>query len=101
MTQPRSAIINRRSFIRGLGVCVALPTLESLLPSARALGAAVAPATTATGMPLRAAFIAFANGSNYHRWLPKGEVREFELNQGFVALKNLQDNSQILPTLAD
>ena len=93
--------LNRRSFLRGLGVCVALPTLESILPSASALAASpTALATTATGMPLRTAFIAFANGSNYQRWAPKGEGRDYELNEGFIAMKDLKDKFQIITNLA-
>src|SRR5690349_17687733 len=66
----RSPGLNRRAFLRGVGVSLALPTLESISPIARALAApANAPlATTPGGMPLRMGFIAFANGSNYVRW---------------------------------
>ena len=67
--------ISRRGFLRGLGVTVALPTLESVTtPFAKETAQSLA--TTATGMPLRMGFIAFANGSNYVRWAPKGEGRE-------------------------
>lgn len=101
MTSSSLTRLNRRSFLRGLGVCMAMPTLESLLPSARALPAvAASPATTASGMPLRMGFIAFANGSNYQRWVPKGEGREYELNEGFVAMKDLKDRFQIITNLA-
>ena len=55
--------VNRRRFLRGLGVTMALPALESLLP--RALASVTAPnalATTPTGAPLRMAFMYFPNG---------------------------------------
>ncbi|HEY7117425.1 MAG TPA: hypothetical protein VH475_12615 [Tepidisphaeraceae bacterium] len=58
--------LTRRRFLRGVGACVALPAFESLLrPS---LAAAAAPAatsmgTTATGAPLRMAFVYFPNGA--------------------------------------
>jgi hypothetical protein len=93
--------IERRTFLRGLGVCVTLPTLESFLPLARAAApAANALATTASGMPLRAAFIAFANGSNYERWLPKGEGRDYELNETFEPAADARDKFQIITSLA-
>ena len=93
--------LQRRSFLRGLGVCVALPTLESILPVTRVLGAAPAtPATTASGMPLRMGFVAFANGSHYAQWVPKGEGRDYELNEGFLALRGLKDKFQIITNLA-
>ncbi len=92
---------SRRSFLRGLGVCLALPTLESVTPVGRALAASTPGlATTASGMPLRMGFVAFANGSNYQRWLPKGEGRNYELNETFVPMKALKDKFQILTGLA-
>jgi hypothetical protein len=57
----------RRGFLRGLGVTVALPMLESLRPAARLFASETPLASTSTGMPLRLGFIAFANGSNYQR----------------------------------
>src|SRR3954469_12372450 len=95
--------INRRAFLRGLGVCVALPTLESLAPVARAAeavaGAAAPLANTAGGMPLRMGFIAFANGSNYVRWLPKGEGKGYELNETFAPMAALKNKFQVLTHL--
>src|SRR5262245_33316293 len=93
---------NRRAFLRGLGVCVALPTLESLPPAVRAATttAAAPPAMTATGMPLRMGFVAFANGSNYVRWLPKGGGRDYELNETFAPMAGLKDKFQVVTHLA-
>src|SRR5262245_28935215 len=92
--------ITRRGFLRGLGVSVALPTLESLRPTSRVFAAETAPsttlATTASGMPLRIGFIAFANGSNYQRWKPKGDGREYELNETFEPMQSLKDKFQII-----
>lgn len=97
----KTASLSRRSFLRGLGVCLALPTLESVAPVGRALGA-TSPglATTASGMPLRMGFVAFANGSNYQRWLPKGEGRNYELNETFVPMQGLKEKFQVLTGLA-
>jgi hypothetical protein len=93
--------LSRRSFLRGLGVTVALPTFESLLPRAPAATAAAAPlAATATGMPLRMGFVAFANGSNYERWLPKGEGRDYEMNETFAPMRGLKASFQIITNLA-
>src|SRR5438552_827559 len=97
--------VSRRGFLRGVGVCVALPTLESFWPAAKAFagtavtGAEAPLAATAAGMPLRMAFIAFANGVNYPRWVPKGEGRNFELNEGFAAVKDLKDRFQVITNL--
>jgi hypothetical protein len=93
---------SRRAFLRGIGACLALPTLESLVPAARAatVTARAGAATTATGMPLRMAFVAFANGSNYERWLPKGTGRHYQLNETFEPMKPLKDKFQIISSLA-
>jgi hypothetical protein len=102
MNKRRAAAIQRRTFLRGLGACVALPTLESLLPTlSRAAAASALPqlATTPTGMPLRMGFIAFANGSNYERWLPRGEGRNYELNETFEPAAALRDKFQIITNL--
>ena len=94
-------IRSRRTFLRGLGACVALPALESLTPAARAIaGPARGPATTASGMPMRMAFVAFPNGSNYERWTPKGEGRDFVLNETFAPMEGLKDKFQVITRLA-
>jgi hypothetical protein len=94
-------VANRRAFLRGLGVCVALPTLESLTPTARALaGPARGLATTASGMPMRMAFVAFPNGSNYERWTPKGQGRDFTLNETFAPMEGLRNKFQVITNLA-
>jgi hypothetical protein len=95
--------LTRRAFLRGLGVCVALPTLESIGPIAKAVAAPTggAPlATTASGMPLRMGFIAFANGSNYVRWVPKGEGRNYEMNETFTPMRDLKEKFQVVTHLA-
>jgi hypothetical protein len=72
-----------------------MPTLS------RAAAASALPqlATTPTGMPLRMGFIAFANGSNYERWLPRGEGRNYELNETFEPAAALRDKFQIITNL--
>jgi hypothetical protein len=96
---------SRRTFLRGVGACIALPTLDSLFSGGklRAAGAAVgknAPlAVTGSGMPLRMAFIQFANGANQERWAPKGEGREFVLNETFAPMQELKDKFQIISNL--
>ena len=62
--------MDRRHFLRGLGACIALPSLASLVPS-RVLAAEAAQglATTATGAPLRTAFVYFPNGAIPATWI--------------------------------
>src|SRR5262245_37573334 len=93
--------LSRRAFLRGLGACIALPSLECLLP---AVSAADKPAgnlaTTLGGMPLRAAFLGFPNGCNYERWVPKGEGKDHELNETFAPMADLKGRFQIITGLA-
>jgi hypothetical protein len=97
--------LTRRGFLRGLGVCVALPAFESLASPACAVaeaigGASGAPlAVTAGGMPLRMAFVAFANGVNYQRWTPRGAGKSYELNEGFKSITDLKDRFQVITSL--
>jgi hypothetical protein len=86
---------DRRTFLRGLGAMIALPALEAF-----AAPATTRLATTASGRPLRMGFVAFANGSNYERWLPKGEGRDYELNETFAPMRDLKDKFQIITNLA-
>ena len=89
---------SRRRFLRGLGAAVALPALESMLP--RGINSALAGATrglgtTASGAPLRMAFLYFPNGANQKTWWPKGEGAGFELNKTMEPLASLRDKIQV------
>ena len=92
----------RRAFLRGLGACVALPSLESLLPASAAAQttAGRALAVTPGGMPLRAAFIGFPNGCNYERWVPEGEGKDYRLNETFAPMADLKGRFQVITGLA-
>jgi hypothetical protein len=94
--------LNRRHFLRGLGACVALPAFASLLP-ARLLAASSAKklAVTATGAPLRAAFLYFPNGSIPSAWWPKEKGTEFELSKTLQPLEQCRQHLQILGGLDD
>ena len=50
-------------------------------------------------MPLRMGFVAFANGSNYQRWEPKGDGRDYELNETFIPMRDLKDKFQVVTHL--
>src|SRR5687767_3890004 len=96
----RHLSLSRRQFLRGLGTCVALPAFASV--PARVLGAespTAKLATTATGAPLRTAFVYFPNGAIPASWWPKGgegEGREFELQNTLEPLASARDHIQVL-----
>lgn len=89
---------SRRDFLRGLGACVAVPTLASLRP-ARLLASA-APletlATTGTGAPLRTAFVFFPNGAIPASWWPKEPGTSFDLSRTLEPLAARRESVQIL-----
>ena len=86
----------RRKFLRGAGACLALPALEALSPTLRAVAAEqAAPATTATGMPLRMAFLAVPDGVNLETWRPQGSGTQYELGKTFEPVAHLKEKFQI------
>src|SRR5436190_1761294 len=94
--------LSRRHFLRGLGACIALPALESLRPfqlvaadasSARRL------ATTATGAPLRTAFVYFPNGAIPSAWWPKEEGTAFDFSSTLKPLEPCRQYIQLLAGL--
>src|SRR5436190_841081 len=91
--------LSRRAFLRGLGVCVALPALESL----NTLSAQIIPrpaAVTPSGAPLRMAFMEFANGALPQYWWPTGQPgTDFELNRTMRPLQALKNKIQIVSGL--
>jgi hypothetical protein len=91
------AAINRRNFLRGVGACIALPAFSSLLPQ-RMLAADRAGrlATTASGAPLRTAFVFFPNGAIPARWWPDGGETDFRLNATLAPLESMRGHLQVL-----
>jgi Protein of unknown function (DUF1552) len=99
-----SDAMSRRHFLRGLGACVALPAFGSALTS-KMLSAVVSPeaqlATTATGAPLRTAFVFFPNGAIPSRWWPAGGGgSDFALSATLQPLEAMRRHVQILGGLA-
>src|SRR5262245_6612907 len=93
--------LNRRGFLRGVGACVALPALPSLLPRWAQAAAEVAPSTAASaasGAPLRMAFVTIPNGVNLDQWWPK-EGKEFQLAPTMEPLAALKDQIQVISGL--
>ena len=91
--------LTRRNFLRGLGACIALPAFESIMPvrSLAAVGSGSAKlATTASGAPLRTAFLYFPNGAIQSKWWPKGDSTNFELSRTLEPLASVRQHIQVL-----
>jgi hypothetical protein len=98
----RHLALTRRNFLRGVGVCLALPIFESALaPVLRAAAVATAAqggplGVTGTGAPLRMAFVYFPNGAHQQNWWPSGEGASFELGRTMQPLAALKSSIQVV-----
>ena len=90
--------LSRRTFLRGVGVSLALPAFESFVRPGLLANAVAAPgaATTASGAPLRMAYVYVPNGVNQTHWWPKGSGKDFELSQTLKSLENVKQHVQIM-----
>lgn len=84
----------RRGFLRGIGAAVALPALESFRPLLAA-AAERAVATTASGAPLRMAYLYIPNGVNVDLWRPKGTTASYKLGETFKSMEAHRADFQI------
>lgn len=90
--------VNRRLFLKGLGAGVALPALETFMP--RQLAAAEGTvATTASGAPLRTAFLYKPNGMNMDKWAVTGTGKEFTLGATHEPYAKFRDDLHIIGNL--
>lgn len=88
MKQSHSAMIDRRRFLRGVGVTLALPTLASLVPRRAAAAAVTA--------PVRMAFMSIPNGVQQDHWFP---TADFQLNETMAPLEKLKEHFQVISGL--
>lgn len=86
------APINRRTFLRGLGVSVALPYLEAMAPLS-------ALAVTPKAAPVRMAFLFVPNGINMTDWTPSA-AGALELTKTLQPLANVRNQVNVLTGLA-
>jgi len=89
----------RRNFLRGLGLSVALPLMESAVPQSLAETSQQF-AVTPDGDPLRTAFLYVPNGVNVSKWFPKGEGSDYQLNETMQPLSDLKSDFQVVSGLA-
>jgi hypothetical protein len=95
----RQLSLNRRQFLRGMGACVALPFLEMGMPSFLRAATTTSDSplgVTASGMPLRMAFVTFPNGAHQANWWPAGEGAGFTLGKTMEPLAALKSSLQVV-----
>ena len=85
--------LSRRTFLRGLGISVSLPLLESMQP-VRALAS-----TAAIRPPVRMAFLFVPNGMHMPDWTPAREGRHFVLPRILRTMEPVRRDITILSGL--
>jgi hypothetical protein len=100
----RHAALSRRTFLRGVGVTMALPWLESLpvwgetTESAAATAAAAPDALTgmAGAFPKRFAVLFMGNGINGNHWWSKGSGADMKLGKTLEPLEGLKGKVNVI-----
>ena len=85
--------LSRRTFLRGVGVTLSLPLLESMIPAATLLGQTVAKPRTRLGA------IYFPHGAIMPQWTPAAEGAGFELTPILQPLKPFYNQITIVSDL--
>ncbi|QXD25839.1 DUF1552 domain-containing protein [Opitutia bacterium ISCC 51] len=92
--------LSRRHFLKGLGAAIALPTFQSALPGNLLASKTAHPmATTATGAPLRTAFVTFPNGAIPASWWPEDSENDFQLSSTLSPLESQKNSLQVIQGL--
>jgi hypothetical protein len=87
--------LSRRRFLRGFGAAVALPAFESFRPLMAASAPGKAIATTASGAPLRMAYLYIPNGVNLAHWRPEGTSGNYKMGSSFASMEKHREDFQI------
>ena len=86
--------ITRRTILRGAGVAMSLPWLESI-----ARGAPVAATENLSEPPLRTAFLFMPNGVRPDYWTPAGDGEDYEITPHLKAFESLKSEYILLENL--
>jgi hypothetical protein len=86
--------IPRRAVLRGMGVTLALPFLDAMVPAQTTL------AQTAAKPPLRIGFCFVPHGALIDQWTPASEGSQWELARNLEPLKNVKDQVVVLSNLS-
>lgn len=88
-------LTSRRGFLRGFGAAVSLPALEAFRPLMAASTTARAVGTTASGAPLRMAYLYIPNGVNVEKWRPTGTASGYKMGESFGEMEKHRKDFQI------
>ena len=94
MTYITKKHLPRRTFLRGVGVTLALPLLDSMLPAQTPLGKTAAAAKSRLGC------IYVPHGATMDKWTPAQEGAGFEFTEILSPLKKFADRVTVVSNLA-
>jgi hypothetical protein len=94
MTFITKRALPRRTFLRGMGVTLALPLLDSMIPAATAI------AQTAASPKSRFCGIYVPHGATMDKWTPAIEGTGFEITETLKPLEKLRDRLNVVSNLA-
>ena len=86
--------LERRTFLKGLGVAVGLPMLEAMVP-------AFAATTNVVKSPVRTAFVYVPNGVVMDNWTPAEAGKNFTFQRTLKPLQPFQDQTLVISGLMD
>jgi len=86
--------LSRRTLLRGAGVSVALPLLDSMVPAQTPL------AKTAANSKSRLSCIYVPHGATMYKWTPEAEGRGFDFTEILASLEPYRDRVTIVSNLA-
>jgi hypothetical protein len=84
----------RRTFLRGLGVTLSLPLLDSMIPAQTPL------ASTAANPQIRLGLCFMPHGAVMNNWTPIGEGSDFDLNRTLQPLAPFKNQLVVVSNLA-
>src|SRR6266404_3091151 len=84
----------RRTFLRGAGVAIALPLLDSMVPAQTAL------TKTAANPKSRLGCIYVPHGATMDKWTPAAEGKGFAFTESLKPLEKFRDRIVVVSNLA-
>lgn len=82
--------LKRRTFLKGLGAVVALPYLEAMWPTTKAMAATTSP------VPPRMAMFYFGTGMNMRQFTPETTGRDYKMSRILKPLEGFRDDFTVL-----
>src|ERR1700741_1308661 len=85
--------LSRRTFLRGAGVTIALPFLESMVPAQTPLR------NTAAAAKSRLGCFYVPHGATMYKWTPSTEGKNFEFSESLSPLEKYRERVNVITNL--